>query len=84
MYAQAGNEGTLLTLFLTNLFLALVSLLAAWVRGRRWGDLASGRHYGEVLSEDERRELARSRRGCLIWVGLSILFAALAFWLLER
>lgn len=77
------NDGVLLTLFLVLLAFALAALIAAWVRGRQWGDLSSRRHYGESLTSDERRTLERSRRDCLIWAGISVIAAALAFWLLR-
>ncbi|MBQ9459667.1 MAG: hypothetical protein IJU66_07010 [Oscillospiraceae bacterium] len=83
MYQQTGNEGRLLILFVLFLSLSFFSLIAAWIRGRRWGDLSSGRRSGEALHSDERKALARSRRACLLWAAASVLFAAAAFRFLQ-
>lgn len=74
-----ADSGTALAVFLACLFAAFGALIAAWVRGRNWGDLSSRMHYGEALSAEERREMKRSRRSFLIWTGISLLFAALSF-----
>lgn len=77
------RSGTALILFLTLLFLALAALIVAWIQGRQWGDLSSRRHYGEALTEEERRAMKRSRRSFWIWAGVSLLLTALSFFVLR-
>lgn len=81
--AAYQDNGRLLTLFVIFLTLSLAALIGAWVRGRKWGDLSSRQHYGEALSEEERKALRRSRRDFCIWAGASLIFAAFAFWALR-
>ena len=77
------NDGATLTLFLTLLVISFAAIVAAWIYGRQWGDLASRRHYGEALSEDEQKTLRRCRRSFWIWAGISLLLAALSFIMLR-
>ena len=81
---DGGNSAVILALFAGLLFLALAAFVAAWASGRQWGDLSSRRHYGEALTEDEKKALRRSRRAFLIWAGVSLLSAALSFYALLR
>ena len=79
----AQNNTAILILFLVFLSLALAALLIAWFQGRQWGDLSSRRHYGEALTEDEKKALRRSRRSFWIWAGVSAFFLALSFFVLR-
>ncbi len=80
---DAGNSAAVLVMFAAFLFLSLAALVAACVRGREWGDLSSRRHYGEALTEEEKTALRRSRRSFLIWMGVSLISAALSFFALR-
>lgn len=77
------DNGAALTLFLTLLALSAAALVAAWMLGRQWGDLASRRHYGEALSAEEQAALRRSRRSFWLWAGASLVLAVLAFYTLR-
>lgn len=72
----------MLRLFFILLLFSFVSVIAAWISGRQWGDLSSRRRYGEALTEDEMKTLRRSRRSCLLWLFASALLAVLAFYAL--
>ncbi len=78
------DDGMLLVWFLVFLTLAFVALIVACIRGRRWGDLSSRRNNGEALSGEEVKTLKCSRRSFCIWLGISLLLAALAFFLLRE
>lgn len=80
---MARNDGVTLTLFLVTLVLSAAAMVAAWIFGRQWGDLASRRHYGEALSEDEQKAMRRCRRSFWSWAGISLLLAAFSFFLLR-
>ena len=80
---MARNDSVTLTLFLASLVLSAAAMVAAWIFGRQWGDLASRRHYGEALGEDEQKTLRRCRRNFWSWAGISLLLAAFAFFLLR-
>ena len=73
------NSGRALGLFLAFLALSLAALVAAWIRGREWGDLSSRRRCGEALTAKEQDALRRSRGGFCIWALASLLLAAISF-----
>ena len=77
------DNGAALTLFLIFLALSAAAFVVAWAQGRRWGDLSSRRRYGEALTEEEQRMLRRSRGSFWIWVGVSLVMAALSFYALR-
>ena len=77
------DDGAALTLFLIFLALSAAAFIAAWAQGRRWGDLSSRRRYGEALTEEERGLLRRSRRSFWVWMGVSLVMAALSFYALR-
>ena len=77
------DDGAALTLFLIFLALSAAAIIVAWVRGQRWGDLSSRRRCGEALTEEEQELLRRSRRDVWIWVGISLVMAALSFYALR-
>ena len=79
MSYRTEMDGRLLRVFFLFMLLSFAALIGACASGRQWGDLSSRRHFGEVLSEEERKALRRSRRSCLIWAVASLLFALLAF-----
>ena len=83
MAVRFADSALVLRLFIIFLAASLAALLVACVFGRRWGDLSSRRHYGEALSEEELRALARARRGFLVWAGLSLVSAGFAFFALR-
>ncbi len=81
---EPGDAGTILRLFLAFLLLSAAAFIIAWIRGRQWGDLSSRQHCGEALTEEEKAALRRSRRGFLVWGGISFVAAALSFFALYR
>ena len=77
------DDGAALTLFLIFLALSAAAFIAAWALGQRWGDLSSRRRCGEALTEEEQGLLRRSRRSFWIWIGISLVMAALSFFALR-
>ena len=77
------DDGAALTLFLIFLALSAAAFIAAWALGRRWGDLLSRRRCGEARTEEEQGLLRRSRRSFWIWIGVSLVMAALSFYALR-
>ena len=83
MAYRTENYERMLALFFVFLLVSFAALIGACAKGHRWGELSSRRFYGEVLSEDERKQLKHARRECLLWMGVSFLCVLLAFRILR-
>lgn len=78
-----ADGGSSLLIFLVLLLLSFGALIAAWARGRVWGDLSSRLHYGEALTAEEQALLKASRRSFFLRAGVSLLLLALSFYALR-